>query len=75
MLEIIMGCMYSGKSTEVIRRIKRLKTLKKNVMVINSSLDTRYTDGEMGFIATHNKECEPCISADKLLNLIKNSKL
>lgn len=71
MLEIIMGCMYSGKSTEVIRRIKRLKTLKKNVMVINSSLDTRYTNGEMGFIATHNKECEPCISADKLLNLIK----
>lgn len=71
MLEIIMGCMYSGKSTEVIRRIKRLKTLKKNVMVINNSLDTRYTNGEMGFIATHNKECEPCISADKLLNLIK----
>lgn len=69
-LEIIMGCMFSGKSTEVIRRIKRLKTLGRNVMVINNSLDTRYTDGETGFIATHNRECEPCISADKLLNLI-----
>lgn len=69
-LEIIMGCMYSGKSTEVIRRIKRLKTLGRNVMVVNNSLDTRYTNGETGFIATHNLECEPCISADKLLNLI-----
>ena len=48
-----------------------MRTLKKNVMVINNSLDTRYTNGEKGFIATHNKECEPCISADKLLNLIK----
>jgi len=69
-LEIIMGCMFSGKSTEVIRRIKRLKTLGKNVMIINNSLDTRYTNGELGFIATHNEECVPCISADKLLNLV-----
>ena len=68
MLEIIMGCMFSGKSTEVIRRIKRLKTLKKNVMVINHSIDTRYTDGIQGYIATHNRESEPCISTDKLYN-------
>lgn len=71
MLEIIMGCMFSGKSTEVIRRIKRLKTLKKKVMVINHSIDTRYTDGNQGFIATHNRESEPCISADKLSSLIE----
>ena len=71
MLEIIMGCMFSGKSTEVIRRIKRLKTLKKNVMVINHSIDTRYTDGIQGYIATHNRESEPCISTDKLYNLIE----
>ena len=55
---------HRGNSTD-----KTSKNLGRNVMVINNSLDMN-TDGEGGFIATHNRECEPCISADKLLNLI-----
>ena len=38
-----MGCMYSGKSTEVIPMDKTSLTkqlLGRNVMVINNSLDT-----------------------------------
>lgn len=40
-IEIIIGCMFSGKSTELNRRASRYKAIGKNVLVINSILDTR----------------------------------
>ncbi|HPC57324.1 MAG TPA: thymidine kinase, partial [Caldisericia bacterium] len=36
-IEVITGCMFSGKSEELIRRIKRAKIAKQNVQVFKSS--------------------------------------
>ncbi len=43
-LSIIMGNMFSGKTSELIRRLKRLKVIGKNVLVVNSAKDTRSPD-------------------------------
>lgn len=43
-LSIIMGNMFSGKTSELIRRLKRLKIIGKRIMVINSAKDTRSPD-------------------------------
>lgn len=40
-LSVIIGNMFSGKTSELIRRLKRLKVIGKNILVINSSKDTR----------------------------------
>ncbi len=40
-LEVICGSMFSGKSTELLRRIKRAKHAKKEILSIKSHLDTR----------------------------------
>jgi len=40
-IEIILGCMFSGKSTELIRRVSRHAIIGQKVLVINSSTDTR----------------------------------
>ncbi len=40
-LSIIMGNMFSGKTSELIRRLKRLKVIGKEVMIVNSAKDTR----------------------------------
>jgi thymidine kinase len=53
-IELIIGCMYSGKTTEVIRQIKRYTTLNKKIIVFTHSSDNRYS--ESGNIATHNRE-------------------
>ena len=53
-IELIIGCMYSGKTTEIIRQIKRYKTLNKNIIVITHISDNRYYDS--GNISTHNRE-------------------
>jgi thymidine kinase len=36
-----MGNMFSGKTSELIRRLKRLKVIGKDVMIINSAKDIR----------------------------------
>ena len=43
-LSIIMGNMFSGKTSELIRRLKRLKVIGKKVLVVNSGKDTRSPD-------------------------------
>ena len=40
-LKIIMGNMFSGKTSELVRRLKRYEVIGKNILVINSSKDTR----------------------------------
>ena len=40
-LEILMGSMFSGKSTELIRRVKRRIAIGRSVRVVNHAIDTR----------------------------------
>jgi len=69
-LELIIGPMYAGKSTELIRIINRYKCLKKNIITINHIFNDRY--GTSG-LSTHNKEVVyDCIILDKLKNLEKD---
>ena len=66
-IEIILGCMYSGKSTELIRRCTRYKAIGKNILLVNHSLDTRTGDSVM----THRKETLDAVKTNKLISLIE----
>jgi len=66
-LELIVGCMYSGKSSELMRRVNRIQTIQKMYIIYNSILDTRY--GSTG-IFTHNQGHLPCHVIDKLMGQI-----
>ena len=68
-LEIIMGCMFSGKSTELIRRLKRYKAIGENVLIINSATDTR-SDEQV--IKTHDEVTFNCIKIDNLKDIFSN---
>ena len=66
-LELFIGPMYAGKSTELIRMIRRYQLLKKNIFIINHSINNRY--GSNG-ITTHNRECVDNVHiTDKLASL------
>ncbi len=41
-LEVITGCMFSGKSTELLKRIRLHKLLGRNVLIVTNIRDTRY---------------------------------
>src|SRR3989344_6451886 len=42
-IEVICGPMFSGKSEELIRRLKRIEIAKKKVIAFKPVIDTRYT--------------------------------
>ncbi len=51
-IEVITGVMFSGKSEELIRRIRRAILARKNVQVFKSHLDERY--GGVQTITSHD---------------------
>lgn len=46
-IEVICGPMFSGKSEELIRRLRRAMIARKRVQVFKPSIDTRYSDTEI----------------------------
>ncbi|HVH39792.1 MAG TPA: thymidine kinase [Gemmatimonadaceae bacterium] len=44
-MEVIAGVMFSGKSEELMRRVRRSMIAKKRVQVFKSHLDNRYSGG------------------------------
>ena len=50
-LEVIAGCMFSGKTDELIRRLDRLQWAHKDYILVKPTIDNRY--GETS-VATHN---------------------
>lgn len=45
-IEIIMGCMYSGKTALMLKRIENYRFTMKQCLVIKSSKDSRYADSK-----------------------------
>ena len=41
-LELIFGCMYAGKTTELMHRVRTFRSHGAKCLIINHSLDTRY---------------------------------
>lgn len=69
-LELIIGPMFSGKSTELVTRVRSLQQLDKMVLVIKPSIDNRYEnkykDREL---ITHNNESVKCNVIERLSDL------
>lgn len=62
-IDIIMGCMFSGKSTELIRLANRYKVLDKKVLIVNHSMDNRYSENA---VATHSNQTLDCMAVSQL---------
>ena len=67
-IKIIIGSMFSGKSTEMIRIVNRFGFLNIPVLAISHSLDNRYDTGK---IVTHNQQKYDCHSTNTLMPFIE----
>lgn len=70
-IEVISGCMFAGKTEELIRRIKILQYAKKNIVVIKPTIDDRYSEDE---IASHSGYRVKSINANNALDILKHVK-
>jgi thymidine kinase len=67
-IEIIVGVMFSGKSEELIRRVRRAVIARRGVQVFKSHLDARYAG--LYNVTTHDGlavEAQPVDSSDEIM--------
>jgi thymidine kinase len=62
-LQLIIGPMFSGKSTELLRRIEIYSISNKKTILIKYYKDTRYSESS---ISTHNKQTKDAIPASSI---------
>lgn len=67
-IEVISGCMFAGKTEELIRRINVLSYAKKNIIVFKPKIDNRYSDSE---IVSHSGAKVPCLVVEKAHDILK----
>jgi len=69
-LELIIGPMYSGKTSKLLEIYKQCIFCDISVCVINHSLDKRYHNS---MLSSHDKHMIPCLNVDNLYNLWFNN--
>lgn len=70
-IEVITGCMFSGKTEELIRRLKRAKIAKQSVLVIKPKIDNRYSDSQ---IVSHSDQALSSVVVDSTEKIYQLSK-
>lgn len=70
-IEVVAGCMFSGKTEELIRRLRRAKIAKQNVIVFKPKIDTRYSVDE---IVSHSEQSLPSIIVETPQEILERSK-
>jgi thymidine kinase len=57
-LEVICGPMFSGKTEELIRRLRRAQIARQKVVILKPSLDDRFSEDHL---VSHNEQRVPSI--------------
>ena len=68
-LELIIGPMFSGKTSKLLEVYKQCTFCNINVLVINYSSDTRYSDT---MLSTHDEQMIPCIKTESIQDILDN---
>ncbi len=57
-IEVIAGCMFSGKTEELIRRLRRAQIARQKVKIFKPKIDSRYSESD---IVSHSEQSLPSI--------------
>ena len=60
-IEVITGCMFSGKTEELIRRLNRARYAKQRVMIFKPRIDARYAPDS---VVSHSKQELTAVAID-----------
>jgi thymidine kinase len=66
-IEVICGSMFSGKTEELIRRLRRAQIARQRIQVFKPGIDLRYTDKA---IASHNGLQEQAVPVNDSAELL-----
>jgi thymidine kinase len=69
-IEVICGCMFSGKSEELIRRVKRAEIARQRVQVFQHGIDKRYGDRRVASHSGASMGATPVGSSNEVLSAV-----
>jgi thymidine kinase len=67
-IEVIAGCMFSGKTEELIRRIRRAQIARQEVAIFKPKIDNRYSNDH---IVSHSELKIPSLVVDSPSEILK----
>ena len=68
-IEVICGSMFSGKTEELIRRLKRAQFANQKIAIFKPSIDVRYSDVEVVSHDLHSLKSTPITDASFMLEI------
>ena len=68
-IEVVCGSMFSGKTEELIRRLKRARFAKQRVEIFKPQIDTRYSEEEVVSHDANSIPSTPVTSSGNILLL------
>jgi thymidine kinase len=68
-IEVIAGVMFSGKSEELMRRVRRAMIARKRVQVFKSHLDARYAG--LFAVSSHDRRTVEAVPVDSSAQLVQ----
>ncbi len=71
-IEVIAGSMFSGKTEELIRRLKRAKIAQQKVEIFKPQIDTRYSEKKVVSHDSNSIHSTPVESAAKILDIVQD---
>jgi thymidine kinase len=66
-IEVITGCMFSGKTEELIRRLRRAQIAKQKVKIFKPKIDSRYSANS---IVSHNEQSLPSMLIEDIVEVL-----
>ncbi len=70
-IEVICGPMFSGKTEELIRRLRRAQIAKQRVAIFKAGIDTRYEDDQL---VSHSQQKIPSIGVRNAWDILTHAK-
>ena len=66
-IEVVCGSMFSGKTEELIRRLKRATFARQRVEIFKPAIDTRYSEAE---VVSHDNNSIPSTPVDSSASIL-----
>jgi thymidine kinase len=66
-IEVVTGCMFSGKTEELIRRLRRAQYARQAVVVFKPGIDNRYSNDSVG---SHSGERMRSFQIEKAADIV-----
>ena len=74
-IEVICGSMFSGKTEELIRRLKRARIARQRVEIYKPAIDTRYSDNDVVSHDANSIPSTPVESARSILLMASDAQV